>query len=309
MANKPNSPKKWAAAKAKARRKFKVYPCVPEDSLCVTHTGLASVEDIQIGTEILAYDPDLGECIWSPVENIHRHKNAPLMKIGKATGFSVKCTPDHTWLVEKRNETGPYLSKVKTRDLNSHMMIKWSPDRPMNGQYGGIHQWLKTDSWVFGVLHMSRSEREVWLASAIVYDGCQQKVKDLNKGRCTFSFTQKNEDHFWATVFAAFLNGYHVSTYQKTPTIKGATIIRGKEGHNTQNLLKSYEDPADVWCPQVETGFWIMVQNGQICITGNSAYANGWAVQEYKRMGGTWRSAGSSTKRRSNKRKPRKGKR
>jgi hypothetical protein len=32
-----------------------------------------------------------------------------------------------------------------------------------------------------------------------------------------------------------------------------------------------------------------MIQNGLITITGNSAYANGWAAKWYKERGGKWR--------------------
>lgn len=56
---------------------------------------------------------------------------------------------------------------------------------------------------------------------------------------------------------------------------------------------------ADVWCPTTSNGTWIMNQDGLIAITGNSAYANGYASKLYKKKGGTWR----TVKEKKNKRK------
>jgi len=48
-------------------------------------------------------------------------------------------------------------------------------------------------------------------------------------------------------------------------------------------------EPEDVWCPETENNTWVMIQNGFITITGNSAYANAWAAKCYKSKGGKWK--------------------
>lgn len=297
---KPSNPKLWAAKKAAAKAKFDVYPCVPLSARAITRAGLASHDRIAPGDEILAYDMQGGQLVWSPVEKISRHENAELVRLFKKTGFSLLCTPDHRWVVEREmsfgGKTGPNGRRgeralqrdlVPARDLNTHMDIVWC-GKPLDGAGLFSADWAKHDAWVPRVLSMTPSEREAFLASAVVYDGCDQGASSVRDGR-TFGFTQKNEDHYFAAVLAAFCNGYYVSMYQKTETIRGAVFIRGKTTHNTQNLHKEEAAPEEVWCPTTAHGTWVMVQDGAICVTGNSAYANAWASKEYKKAGGGWK--------------------
>jgi hypothetical protein len=77
--------------------------------------------------------------------------------------------------------------------------------------------------------------------------------------------------------------------------MQAATIIRNKPTHNTQNLIIKEIQSEDVWCPETENNTWVMIQNGFITITGNSAYANAWASKCYKKKGGTWSSVKEQT--------------
>lgn len=295
----PENPRLWAAVKTQAKKKFDVYPCVPLFAQAITRSGLMMHDQIAVGDEILAYDMKSGYLVWSPVEKISRHKNADLVRIFKKAGFSLLCTHDHCWVVERqmsfggktgigghRGERAIHRDLVPTRDLNTHMDIVWC-GKLLSGDGLTSFDWAKHDAWVPRVLSMTPSEREAFLASAIVYDGCDHGASSIRDGR-TFAFTQKNEDHYFAAVLAAFCNGYYVSMYQKTETIRGATFIRGKITHNTQNLHKEEAVSQDVWCPTTAHGTWVMVQDGVICVTGNSAYANAWASKEYKAKGGSW---------------------
>lgn len=305
MATKPGSPKPtnpalWSKVKSEARAKFDVYPCVPVSSQAITRAGLMFHDQIALGDEILAYDMSSGHLVWSPVQAINLHKDAPLVRLYKKTGFSLFCTPDHRWVVAREMSIGGktgingYAGErtlqrdlLPTHALNTHMNLVWCGN-PLVGEGLHLGEWAKHDSWVPRVLSMTPDQREAFLASAIVYDGCDQGSSSIREGR-TFAFTQKNEDHYFAAVLAAFCNGYYVSMYQKTPTIRGATIIRGKTAHGTQNLHKEDAGAQDVWCPTTAQGTWVMVQGGVICVTGNSAYANGWAAKEYKKRGGGWK--------------------
>lgn len=285
--NKPTKPALWSAAKSQAKAKFDVYPCVPLDSLAVTKYGLENYFNLKVGDEILSYDIEKDELVWSPIINLHYHEDAPLVEIGKPTGFKIKCTPDHKWVV---NTGSNYKNKtlVKTSDINTHMQIVCCAELNDNPSLN-LKDWSKKDSWTKNVLSMSKDQREIFLASAIVYDGHDKGLSTKIQNRHSFGFSQKNEDHFFATIFAAFLNGYHVSFSDKYPEMQAATIIRNKRVHNTQNLIVKECSSSEVWCPETGTGTWVMVQNGFITITGNSAYANAWAVKKYKSMGGGWR--------------------
>jgi len=285
--SKPNNAALWSKVKAEAKKKFDVYPCVPLDSLAITKEGPTSKEQLKIGQEILTYNIQKEELEWKPVLNIHNFENAPLVQIGKATGFQVKCTPNHKWVV-KSGENYQHTNLVETKDINKHMQIVVSS--VLKNESGLIlENWSKKDSWVEKVLAMSKDQREIFLASAIVYDGHDKGVSTKILNRHSFGFSQKNEDHFYATVLAAFLNGYHVTFSDKHPDMQAASIIRNKFTHNTQNLIIKEIESEDVWCPETENNTWVMIQNGFITITGNSAYANAWAAKCYKSKGGKWK--------------------
>lgn len=296
---KPTNPSLWSKVKSEAKKKFDVYPCVPLAARAVTPAGLVYHDQLSVGDTILAYDMDTGHLVWSPVTAVNVVDAAPVVRMYKKTGFSLLCTPDHKWIVERtmsfggRTGTGGHKGVrtlcrdlVAACDLNTHMDIVWT-GHSLEGDGAMFDHWAKHDAWVPRVLSMTPNEREAFLAAAIVYDGCDQGASAKRKGR-TFGFTQKNEDHFFAAVLAAFCNGYYVSMYQKTDTMHGAVFIRGKRTHGTQNLHMESAGEQAVWCPTTEHNTWVMVQDGAICVTGNSAYANAWASKEYKKRGGGW---------------------
>lgn len=285
--NVPNDSEAWSDCKAQAKKKFDVYPCVSLDSLAITKQGPVSYDQLKIGQEILTYNIKKEELEWGPVKNIHFFEKAPLLQMGKPTGFQIKCTPNHKWVVKHGSEYDK-TDLIETKDLNKHMQIITCAS--LNNDSNLIlENWSKKDSWIEKILTMSKNEREIFLASAIVYDGHDKGISSKIINRHTFGFSQKEEDHFYATIFAAFLNGYHVSFSDKYPDMQAATIIRNKPTHNTQNLIIKEIQSEDVWCPETENNTWVMIQNGFITITGNSAYANAWAAKCYKKKGGTWK--------------------
>ena len=306
---KPGNSALWNRVKSAAKSKFDVYPCVPLTTRAVTPMGLVCHDQLSVGDTILAYDLDTGGLVWSPVSAINIADTAPVVRMSKRTGFSLLCTPGHKWVVERTmsagGKTGAHGHKgiralrrdlVAAHDINTHMNIVWT-GRPLEGDGALFDHWAKHDAWTPRVLSMTPSEREAFLSAAIVYDGCDQGATIKREGR-TFGFTQKNEDHFFAAVLAAFCNGYHVSMYRKTDTMCGAVFIRGKRTHNTQNLHVEPAGEQPVWCPTTEHSTWVMVQDNVICITGNSAYANAWAAKEYKKRGGTWSGSDNRVKKR-----------
>lgn len=308
--SKPNNPSLWSSVKSQAKKKFDVYPCVPLHAQAISRSGFVDYKQVEEGQEILAYDISTGALVWSKVLGINYFENAPTIQVRKATGFSVECTRAHKWVVEQDRVVGgrtgthghkgkPTIKRslIEAEDFNKRMDIVWCGS-PLEGTPLENNFWAKHDDWIPRILSMTPAEREAFLAASIIYDGCDQGASAKRKGGRTFGFTQKNENHYWATVLAAFCNGYYVSTYQKTETIKGATIIRGKRTHNTQNLLVTESVQQDVWCPTTEHQTWVMAQNNTLCVTGNSAYANAWAAKEYKKKGGTWSGADNRVKKR-----------
>ena len=299
--NKPTSPEKWADCIAQAKAKFDVYPCVPLDSMAITRKGPAYRDQLKIGDDILTYNIQTDRLEWKPIVNLHDFEDAPLVEMKKSTGFSIRCTPNHKWVVQHgiagdtKFVNTELLETREIMDKKNHKRLVCCSMLEDSTSSSDLGEWSKTDSWTEKVLNMSRDQREVYLASAIVYDGHDCGVSTKISGRHTMGFSQKNEDHFWSAILAAYLNGYHVSYSDKNVgDMRSATIIRNKKHHSTQNVVFTSVENEFVWCPETENNTWVMVQNGWITITGNSAYANGWAAQCYKRKGGKWKSVSES---------------
>ena len=102
--NLPNNPKLWAQSKAKAKRKFDVYPCLPVSYPALTKDGWKYVNELKVGDEIAAFD--LNERIrkFVKIENIHIHKNAPVHEIYTDGHYFCTSTLDHKWVVEQNDQ-------------------------------------------------------------------------------------------------------------------------------------------------------------------------------------------------------------
>ena len=291
MANKPNNPELWSRAKSMAKQKFDVYPCVPMESQALTKEGWKYYHELKVGENILAYNQETNKNEWTPIIALQFFENAPLVRLFKSqTNFDVKCTPNHKWVLAESNSKYPD-NLVEAKDITKHMIIKTSAELSDNGNGLDLNTFFKKDSWVENVLKMSVPQIQSYFASGIVYDG-NDKGLSKKEDKQTYGFSQKEKDHGLAMEIAAVLLGYRVCSVNKkhNPTITSWTFIR-RNKENTNNLHKEDAGIADVWCPTTKFGTWVMKQNNYITITGNSAYANGWAAKWYKSKGGTWRKA------------------
>lgn len=279
-----NETKLCARGKAAAKRKYDVYPCVPLESQALTQEGWKYYSELSLGDNILTYSMDKDCLEWQPILNLHYYQNAPLWEMYKSTGFSIRCTPNHKWVVEKRTtKNGKDCYKkaelIETKDINKSSRILVCST--LKNDELIIENFSKKDDWTKNVLHMSSNQRETFLASAIIYDGWDKGLSTKIEGRHTFGFSQKNIDHNNACLLSAYLNGYYVNSFAKKD-VSQSTIIRNKKYHSTTNIKFKESSNADVWCPTTANNTWIMKQNGLITITGNSAYANAYAVKVCK---------------------------
>lgn len=283
---KPTNPALWARAKAAARAKFDVYPCVPLDSKALTKNGWKTYEELTIGELILTYNINKDELEWKPILNLNFFENAELVRMYKPTGFSIKCTPNHKWVVQRGNDYS-IVELMETKDLPKRARIIVCAELKNNDKIL-LENFSKTDNWTENIINMSSDQRKSFLAATIIYDGWDKGSSSKIEGRHTFGFVQKNSDHLDAGLLAAYLSGYYVSVNDRE-YITSASFIRNKKFHSVQNIKFEKTENEDVWCPTTENNTWVMYQNGLITITGNSAYANGWAARWYKSKGGGWR--------------------
>jgi len=301
--NAPTNPELWSRAKSAARSKFDKYPCVSMDSLALTKEGWKSYGELKLGDMICTYNISTGFLEWKPIVNLHYFEDAPTVRVcTPQTNFNFVCTPNHKWILKKNWKEGKRSRKaywkqdclIETKDINQHMEIVTSARlNPLLNQTNlELISFSKNEnSWVERVINMSSAQREAFFAAAIVYDGCEKKLKGKHKNReMRFGFSQKNKDHGEALEICAVLLGYRVSyrvkSHNKTMT---DWTLSNRNIQSTQNLDVFVESNQSVWCPETENHTWVMKQNGMVTITGNSAYANAWASKWYKKHGGGWR--------------------
>ena len=305
----------------KAKAKYKVWPCVPENSSkALTRKGWKNVEQLSVGEEIMTYSIEKDILEFKPIKNIHRYKNAPTKVVRSGnTGFMFESTDEHKWVIRmpktksdnrKKYATNHGVCLLETAKLmenkyNKLLIVSSVFDEKNNGtrkekfyKYG--------DNWLEYIINCSFEQRQAWLFSAIVYDGNQNKVErltenknnindlewkyDNEQGRQAFGFKQKDIIHRDAFLLSAFLNGGMVSWKRaKNQDIYNCHYISNKREKNTSNFKIVNEDIKDVWCPETENETWVMQQevgnNGIITITGNSAYASGYLVKCRKKKG------------------------
>lgn len=269
----------------KVKARVNKWPCVTMDSEAFTKNGWKKYEDLQIGQEILTYSIKNDEYEWQSIKNLHFYENADIINIRKGnTGFNIKCTPNHKWVAKKSLKDTHY-SLFETSEIGSNWYIKCSSILN-NSSTLDINYWHKHDTeWSSLVFDMDYTQRELWLASSIVYDGWTTKQKFRDETRTRFYAKQKFKDHSDAMQYSGILNGYYMLHKKcEYKTSKGKQILDRynfikKQELNCQNLIKEELPPENVWCPETENNTWLMKQNGVITITGNSAYASAQVVQ------------------------------
>jgi hypothetical protein len=270
---------------------FDVYPCVPLDSQALTREGWKAHDRIEVGDEILAYDIDEDELSWSEVEDKHRFEDAPIKRMSKdMVNFDVRCTPGHKWVAFRKNKFEDR-RLIKTSELPTSYNLLTSAKLSEDVGGDSLENFSKSDSWTERLLNMSKEQAEAFFASAVVYDGSEQDRKTTR----TFGGSQVDPDHSEAIRLSAVLSGYQVSSGERV-----YENADGKQTRNTftfmerrhqglQNMHVEDDGKEDVWCPQTEHGTWVMRQGSTVTITGNSAYANGWATKMYNKLGGEWK--------------------
>ena len=235
---KPTNPALWARAKSAARSKFDVYPCVPLDSKALTKNGWKTYDELTIGELILTYNINRDELEWKPILNLNFFENAELIRMYKPTGFSIKCTPNHKWVVQRGNDYS-VVELMETKDLPKRARIIMCAELKNNDKIL-LENFSKTDNWTENVINMSSEQRKSFLAATIIYDGWDKGSSSKIEGRHTFGFVQKNSDHLDAGLLAAYLSGYYVSVHDRE-YITSASFIRNKKFHSVQNIIEQKE--------------------------------------------------------------------
>jgi GNAT superfamily N-acetyltransferase/predicted kinase len=292
-----------------AKSKYDVWPsayaCVPESSSkALTRDGWKTVDELNIGEEILTYNINTDKLEFKPILNLHRYKDAKTNVVRSGNnGFVFEATDNHKWVVKLPETKGKRAEKyerindkalIETKELllnkhNKHLVVTAPYDGGQKIKKDKIYKY--GDNWVKYILDISDEQRQTWLFSAIVYDGNQQKIERLTENKeeindldwkytstndkQSFGFKQKDVEHRDAFLLSAFLNNGLVTWKKhKTKNIYSCHYTSNKRFKNTSNFKLVKENNTDVWCPETENGTWVMMQetegSGIITTTGNS---------------------------------------
>jgi hypothetical protein len=95
----------WSRALAEARKKFKVYPCVPvKDSYILAEDGWKTYYDVRVGDKVLTYNKDDDYYEWGHINKLHFYKKADTVRlVSDINDFNFICTPDHKWVISGDN--------------------------------------------------------------------------------------------------------------------------------------------------------------------------------------------------------------
>jgi DNA polymerase I len=142
--------------------KSSLFSCVPKTTRAVTKRGVVHCDDLVVGEEILAYDPQTGTTKWTPMidKAVYNDGDAPVYRIGNKNRSFVT-TATHRWPVMRATRgadwRGPreyYPTFAQTNDYQWEDIFVHSapldhPDRPdLSVDEVALFAWLLTDGCV-----------------------------------------------------------------------------------------------------------------------------------------------------------------
>ena len=105
----------------KAIRDYKIT-CLPLDAEALTKEGWKTYNQLKIGEDILAYNPDTDYTTWTPLLQINYSPKAEVMRL-KSKSFDIECTPNHKWFVQSKSKWKKKVYKkiklIETKDFKS----------------------------------------------------------------------------------------------------------------------------------------------------------------------------------------------
>lgn len=268
--------------------------CVPMETQALTRRGWKKYEDLVVGEDILAYNPDTKMKEWTPLLEKCKFSDAETFNISNKH-FKVRATANHRWFVSYRNtSTGKYEDRViETKDLNTACnlivnapMADFAADPKCRGVFDGKYG----VDWVGRTISKGLHGIESFMEGFPIADGNYNNQnaykggnsKEIGKGR--WKFSQNLGEHYEAALTSAYIchSGYLNIEYRDNPNSRMATVTLNKRGFvGMQNMRITRHGIEDVWCPRTKFGSWVMRQGDVITITGNTwRYDNGVTAKE-----------------------------
>ena len=266
-----------------------LYSCVPLETQCLTREGWKYHNEVEVGTEILAYNPETEKNEWTPILEKFFYQKAPVeeWRVGQNKFFA--STPNHRWYGKRR-------VRGKTSTSYTYYRNHWfttdtvtSEDIILNVAKAEssrgievrdfIHKHFEDDKWVQLVLNMTESERWLFFSANIATDG--HVVKNDRTGNYIKSvvFSQeytKQPGLYEAMKLCGYLLGYGVLESQTSSKAKSGTLytcrfnIRPTTTCQKPQFKQRQLKPQPVWCVSTKFGTWVTQYKRYATITGNS---------------------------------------
>jgi adenine/guanine phosphoribosyltransferase-like PRPP-binding protein len=320
--------------------------CVLGDTRAMTKTGWKYYHELEIGDEIMAFNPATKKLEWSRLKDkyVNEQYSGKIIKI-KNFNRAVAMTPEHKCYV--RNFTTKKYEIVKAHDLQTNHLIprcadfdaptsktysdffvklvgwmvtdghiKKSPFRLADGsikiyRYGRIRQAKPRTVKILKDMGLEYHNRgysknhdkfvsnyptysfripkdefakmeEIGVTDGLNWEFLSKLTHDQRKllydtmmladGTGQRRFCGREYKVFYMTLLQTMM-GLPTTFYQQEKHCwRTRWITRGKEiscwGHHDNKVEEDYQ--GTIWCPSVETGFWLAEREGLMFITGNT---------------------------------------
>ncbi|HYK98499.1 MAG TPA: hypothetical protein VEU77_08955, partial [Candidatus Acidoferrales bacterium] len=131
--------------------------CVPLDAEILTRRGFRRYDDIALGDEVLAYDPQADFCLWTPLRAVSVYADQPTILLSSRS-FRALCTSRHTWAVRLHSRRPIHNELIETDALAAHSRhagnaivvaaVAESGPIDISERDAAILGWVFTDGWL-----------------------------------------------------------------------------------------------------------------------------------------------------------------
>lgn len=271
------------AAYAISYKGQKYVECVPMDTEALTPDGWKKRSEVRVGDTIMGYDQAVDRCEWTVVTNLNDGEGEVVAY--KNDNFSVRCTRNHRWPMERESRGGKNPASViptnYRRVQNAVFTIDDAPHRSRiiqaaegpEGPGFSVSEhvdWMNRPGSESAVLSMTSDQRKAFIYGLLMGEGTLGAKQNV-------TFSQRPGPVHDAFVLACFLEGIACGTASKsTKKMNGdekvcnrTTLLR-KRKRMVSSMRETRSTFERVWCPTTALGTWVMRQGETVTITGNS---------------------------------------
>lgn len=131
--------------------------CVPLDVEILTRRGFKRCDEVEVGEDVLGYDPASDSCRWTPLRAICVYEQEQTVELASRS-FRAMCTPSHTWAVRLWSKQPEQRRLMRTIDLPSvsqhtgnALVVAARAEEgtsDLTPDEAAILGWVSTDGWI-----------------------------------------------------------------------------------------------------------------------------------------------------------------